>query len=314
MPSAYSALPVEIDPRIQRYSRLAQRWRICESRPRRRCRRTTKPGPTFPGLNDAPFSRTPLFVPCTSSAVLSPDHQLTRPAGGEHACAGTLRREYIPRNLYRMRSWHQCPFRYILCCRWKILLPSSRAVPPKSAFCVQALVEGSYSQKSFILPIRIIAGSDIPFTADGKSDCSLSCCSPEVGFLCPCIGGQDHIPRNHCQATLSLSIPVPIYPLLPMENPVRIVSCGLRRSRLSVSRHRWKDHIPRNLYRAQMPSSCLYRYILCCRWKIRLHYILLFPRSRLSVSRYWWQDHIPRSPFKERSRHRSPFRYTLCCR
>src|SRR5438094_140189 len=41
-----------------------------------------KPGPTIPLLNDAPLKSVPLFRPCTSSAVLSPDHQLTRPGGG----------------------------------------------------------------------------------------------------------------------------------------------------------------------------------------------------------------------------------------
>src|SRR5206468_2031821 len=41
-----------------------------------------KPGPTIPFVNDAPFNKLPLFVPCTSFAVLSPDHQLTRPDGG----------------------------------------------------------------------------------------------------------------------------------------------------------------------------------------------------------------------------------------
>src|SRR5436190_2056423 len=41
----------------------------------------------------------------------------------------------------------------------------------------------------------IRAGTDIPFAADGKSDCSPSSFSPKVGFLCPGMAGRVIFPE-----------------------------------------------------------------------------------------------------------------------
>src|SRR6266487_3565674 len=41
----------------------------------------------------------------------------------------------------------------------------------------------------------INAGTDIPFAANGKSDCFRSCCSPKIGFLGPGIGGRVIFPE-----------------------------------------------------------------------------------------------------------------------
>ena len=70
------------------------------------------------------------------------------------------------------------------------------AAPPKSAFCVQVLVEGSYSQKSFVkvqcssLPVPIY-----PLLPMENPPALALARSPEVGFLCPGIGGRIIFPE-----------------------------------------------------------------------------------------------------------------------
>src|SRR5207249_4892649 len=43
---------------------------------------------------------------------------------------------------------------------------------------------------------KCASGTDISFTADRKSDCLVSFCSPKIGFPCPVIGGRVIFPET----------------------------------------------------------------------------------------------------------------------
>src|SRR5215470_19831429 len=97
------------------------------------------------------------------------------------------------------------------------------AVPPKSAFRVQVLVAGSYSQKSLRkrIPVKSAPVPIYPLPSMENPTATYLLFPPKSAF---CV--QELVAGSYSQKSLRARKPgvkpVPIYPLLPMENPTAL--------------------------------------------------------------------------------------------
>ena len=127
-----------------------------------------EPGPTIPFVNVAPFKSAPGFVPCTSSAVLSPDHQLTRPDGGGGRAAGVFTGSVLP-EIFIEDSSSLAPFLHIpfrQCLNPRRRLP---APPPKSDFRDQVSAVDRIPDYFFLTIVPSKPGSNVSFTVESEA-------------------------------------------------------------------------------------------------------------------------------------------------